>query len=390
MKFIAILIVVVVIALAIIVPQFAYTVDETEIAIVTQFGQIQKEVTSPGLNFKTPFVQNVTRFDKRLLLFDAPPDSILTKDKKRLIVDVYARGRIVDPTTFREKLGNVQTATDRAVDIIASELRSEVANHIQSEIITTQRDAMMANVLNAVTPKLREFGIEVIDVRIKRADFPSEIAESVYSRMQSERKRKADKERAEGSEVDAQVRADADRKATIIIANAQRDSRIITGCGDAESTLIFAKALNTDPEFYSFQRSLEASKSILSNTTVVMPVTGFAEVFDQIRKGIDQASVQGEYSADTADLKPDNNAGMKCAEVSAAWYLAAELKVDQPDITFTSIKQVTWPNVSLGCVPASIDAIETSVQGFEVDFIYENSIHKVRSNQYGSLLAICE
>ena len=150
----------------------------------------------------------------------------------------------------------------------------------------------MDNVKVAVTPKLLEFGIEVEDVRIKRADFPGEIADSVYARMQAERQRKADKERAEGAEIDAQVRADADRKATIILANATRDSQIINGCGEAEATRIFAEALEQDPEFYSFQRSLESFKYILGNgTTVVMPVEGFGRLFEEMRTGVDEATL---------------------------------------------------------------------------------------------------
>jgi len=234
MKFLATILIVLIVALIIILPQVFFSVDETEVAIVTRFGEITSEITEPGLNIKTPFIESVTRYEKRLLVFDAQPDSLLTKDKKRLIIDVYARGRIVDPALFRERLGNEQAAADRAIGIISSELRSEVASHNQSEIITTQRDQIMNTVLVSVSPQLEEFGISVVDVRIKRADFPLEIAESVYSRMRAERQRKADKERAEGNEIDAQVRADADRKATIILANANRDSRIITGCGDAE------------------------------------------------------------------------------------------------------------------------------------------------------------
>ena len=195
MRSLSLIVIALIIFAAVFLPQLLFSVDETEVAIVTRFGQIKSEIYDAGLNVKTPFMDTVTKFDKRLLIFDSPPNSLLTKDKKRLIIDVYARGRIVDSGTFRERLGDEQRASDRAVDIISSELRREIASHNQSEIITTQRDLMMANVLKAVKPKLADFGIQIDDVRIKRADFPNEIAESVYARMQAERKRKADKER---------------------------------------------------------------------------------------------------------------------------------------------------------------------------------------------------
>jgi len=376
--------------MAIMLPQIFFTVTETEVGIVTRFGQIQSEITSPGLRIKTPFIDQVTKFEKRLLIFDAPPDSLLTKDKKRLIIDVYARGRIVDPRVFKERLGDEQRATDRAVDIISSELRREIGIHNQSEIITTQRDLMMDNVKVAVTPKLLEFGIVVEDVRIKRADFPGEIADSVYARMQAERQRKADKERAEGAEIDAQVRADADRKATIILANATRDSQIISGCGEAEATRIFAEALEQDPEFYSFQRSLESFKNILgSGTTVVMPVEGFGKLFEEMRTGVDEATLVASDSTTTQSLSGDSDkVGPKCAEVSAAWYLAGELKVDQPDLTFVSQEAKEWSGVNLGCSDAS-DENTGSVPGFEVEFMHAGSNYLVRSNQYGSVVAIC-
>ena len=226
----------------------------------------------PGLHVKTPFIETVTYFDRRLLVFDAPPDSLLTKDKKRLIIDVYARGKIVEPLRFFRTMRTEEQARSRAIDIISSELRREVASENQAEIITKERDKVMNNVLEASSPKLLEFGIEVVDVRIKRADFPDEIAESVYARMQAERKRKADRERAEGAEADAEIRADVDKQATIILAEAERDAQILRGQGEAEAARLFAAALEQDPEFYSFQRKLETySKSLSNNTTLVLP-----------------------------------------------------------------------------------------------------------------------
>ncbi len=272
MRFIALTLILLAVVAAIIGPQLFFVVDQKQIAIVTRFGEVQRSIRSPGLYVKIPFMEETTYFDKRLLIFDAPPDSLLTKDKKRLIIDVYARGRIIDAVQFRETVRTEAGGKARAVDIISSELRREIASDNQAEIITTKREDIMNRVRDNVKPKLAEFGLDIIDVRIKRADFPPEIAESVYARMQAERKRKADKERAEGAEIDAQVRATVDRDATIIRANAQRTADITRGEGDAQAVQIFADAISSNPEFYSFQRSLDAYRKILeANSTVVIP-----------------------------------------------------------------------------------------------------------------------
>lgn len=392
MKLISIIIILIIVVSAFMLPQVFFAVDETQVAVVTRFGQITSVKQSPGLNVKAPFLDSVTRYEKRLLVFDAPPDSLLTKDKKRLIIDVYARGRISNPRIFKERFIDENDASSKAVDIISSELRREIASHNQSEIITTQRDAMLANVKAEVSPKLAEFGIYVEDVRIKRADFPGEIAESVYARMQAERKRKADKERAEGAEIDAQERSDADRKATIIKANAQRDSSIIRGCGEADATRIFAAALEQDPEFYSFQRSLESLKQVLPNdTTVIMPLSGFGELFEQIRSGVEEATKIGTAIEDdnkSSLSDEDMQIGAKCAEVSAAWFLAGDLKIDQPDLTFVSIERKNWPDNSLGCSDSE-GTLGSKIPGFEVGFTYDGNSYDVRTNQYGSVVKIC-
>ena len=273
MKIIAGLIVALAIGAFILVPQVVFVVDETEVAIVTRFGELQGVQENPGLNFKTPFVEKVTKYEKRLLLFDAPPQSMLTRDKKRLEIDVYARGKIVNPRLFRETVFTEANAATVAIPIISSSLREEIAKDDQIEIIAVNREEIMIRVRDAVAPQLVPFGIEVVDIRIKRADFPATIADSVYARMQAERKRIADRERAEGAERDAEVRADVDREAAIIRAEAERDAQITRGEGEAESVKIFAEALQQDPEFYAFQRSLQAYRTFLTdgNTTLVLP-----------------------------------------------------------------------------------------------------------------------
>ena len=287
MKIIAILLVLGSIIAIIIGPQALFTVNETQVGIVTRFGEVKQRITKPGLHFKTPFVDSVTYFDSRLLIFDAPADSLLTGDKKRLIIDVYARGRIFDAKLFRETVRTETQAASRAVDIISSELRREIASDNQAEIITTEREAILRRVLENTAPKLLDFGIELIDVRIKRADFPVEIAESVYARMQAERKRKADRERAEGAEIDVTVRAQVDREATIIRANAEKLASITRGEGEARAVQIFADAIGKDTEFYTFQRSLEAYKRIFEQrTTVVLPADSELFQFLQSPSGL--------------------------------------------------------------------------------------------------------
>ena len=289
-KLLAIMLVLLSVIAGIVGPQAYFIVDEKQQAIVTRFGDVKQTIRQPGLYLKTPFVDAATYFDKRLLTFDAPPDSLLTKDKKRLIIDVYARGRIVDPKLFRETVQTESQGRARAINIIASELRTEIASDNQAEIITTKREDIMARILVNVKPKLADLGLEMVDVRIKRADFPPEIAESVYARMQAERKRKADKERAEGAEIDAQVRATVDKEATIIRATAQRQADITRGEGEARAVEIFAEAIAADPAFYSFQRSLQAYKKIFeSNATVVLPADSDLFEFLQSYDGLNGA-----------------------------------------------------------------------------------------------------
>lgn len=393
MKFIAAVVVLGVVVAGIVGPQAFFTVDETQLAIVTRFGKVQEGVTTPGLKSKIPFLDSVTYFDKRLLIFDAIPDSFLTKDKKRLIVDVYARGRIIDPQLFRETLRTEGQATSRAVDIISSELRTEIASDNQAEIITTKREDIMDRVKKNISPKLAEFGLEVVDVRIKRADFPEEIADSVYARMQAERKRKADKERAEGAEVDAQVRSDVDRQATIIGATAERDANIVRGCGEAEATTIFAKAFNQDPEFFTFQRSLEMDRRILTDRdTVVLPVKGFGELFEDIRAGILKAS---EGEALVGGLSNDDDLVSGCAEVAALRFLSTELSaqlrldVDTTMLQLINSRQVDWPDSSLGCPEEGLEYAEDVTQGFSVTVGYQGKPYEVHTNQHGSLIASC-
>ena len=285
MRFLATLLITLLVLSAIILPQVLVVVDETELAIITRLGDPQRSIRSAGLYVKAPLVDSVTKFEKRLLIFDAPAESLLTSDKKRLIIDVYARGRVTDPLLFFQTVRNVTQARSRVIDIVASELRREIASDLQLEIIKTKREQIENDVRDAVRPLISELGIDVVDVRIKRADFPQSIAGSVYERMKAERKRIADRERAEGAEADLQKRAEVDREAVEIRSSAQKEADIIKGEAEAESISIYAEALEQDPEFYTFLRSLDAYAEFLGeNTTVVLPAD--SEIFQFLQSPI--------------------------------------------------------------------------------------------------------
>ncbi|MCH7996154.1 MAG: protease modulator HflC [Chloroflexi bacterium] len=272
-------VVVLVIIAIIIVPQFLYIVDETDQALVLRFGEFERVAIQPGLKIKIPFIETVTKFDKRLLRFDAPPETLITLDKKNLIIDAYARYKIVDPRKFFATVTDEAGADARLRDIIQGEMKKEIASVNQSDIILNQRASgfidgvptIVQAVLDTTRVAARDIGVEIIDVRIKRADFTDTIQQSIYQRMNAERQQAAALFRAEGSEFDFKIRATADRTRTITIANAERDSSIIRGCGEAVTVKILASAFNKDPEFFNFQRSLEAYvKALGSGDTLVL------------------------------------------------------------------------------------------------------------------------
>jgi membrane protease subunit HflC len=395
MKIIAALIVILVVLAAVIGPQALFTVDETQLAIVTRFGEFQRAYDDPGLGVKTPFIEQVIYLDKRLLVFDAPPNSLLTKDKKRLIIDVYARGRISDPRKFIEEVATQREGANRAIEIISSELRREIGLDDQSEIIKTSRESIMNKVRDAVSPKLEEFGIEVVDLRIKRADFPSQIAASVHLRMQAERKRKADKFRAEGAQTDLEVRADVDKQATIIRSAAQRDADIIRGCGEAEAISIFAGALEQDPEFYMFQRSLELYKTYLTqNTTIVGSATDLGRMFEEIRQAVTSAAASPEAPA--GGRVPGSGLEVlesRCeqieAEIAARRFLAGQLVVSESALIMKESEKTEWPDASLGCPEEDQFYAQVIVPGYNVSFEYEGASYPVHTNSDGSQVVTC-
>ena len=250
-----------------------FTVDEREQVVILQFGDPVRTITEPGLHFKLPVpFQSAITFDNRLLEYDVAPEEVLSKDKKTIIIDNYVRWRIKDPLLFLQTVQAIPNAVTRLDDIVYSELRQELGKHNMTEIITETREEIMETVTRASDKSTDEYGIEVVDVRIKRVDLPRENEMSIYARMDAERKRQANKFRSEGSEEAQKIRASTEKEKTIILANAYKESQEIRGEGEARALEIYANAYNKDVDFYEFMRTLEAYKKIIDNkTTLVLP-----------------------------------------------------------------------------------------------------------------------
>jgi membrane protease subunit HflC len=259
-------------ALWVLVPQVLFTLDEREQAIITQFGAYIRTITEPGLHAKLPFVQTVHRFDKRILATDAEPGEYLTLDKKRLVVDYVARWQIKDPLTFFISVATLEGARARIEDIVFSELRQAISGQDFAPVTAEHREPTMDAVANAARARMQAFGIELIDVRIKRADLPREVQQSVFARMVAERGRIAKRYRSEGEEEAAKLRAETDKQREIILAQAYERSRRLEGEGDGAATSVYAGAYEQNPRFYGFVRTLEAYDDILTpETLLVLP-----------------------------------------------------------------------------------------------------------------------
>jgi len=252
-----------------------FTVDERETIVVTQMGRPVRTVTEPGLHYKLPFpIQSLYVFDDRLLEYDSTPTEIITKDKKNLVVDNYASWRIVDPLMFMKTVGSEVGAQSRLDDIIYSELRVELGSRDLLDTVAESRAEIMEMVTEKCRPKGLEYGIEIVDVRIKRADLPEENEKFVFDRMRAERQRIASQYRSEGSEEATKIQAETDRDRTMVLAEAYRKAQEIRGEGDAEALKTYADAYRRDPEFYAFTRSLEAyEKALREKSVLILPTT---------------------------------------------------------------------------------------------------------------------
>ena len=260
-----------------------YTVDQTEQAILVQLGKPINGTLTPGLHLKIPFIQKVVVFDKRLLDYDAPPAEMLSADKKNLELDIYAKWRIVDPLKFYNTVRNIDGALLRLDDNIDSEIRMELGRHLMVDIISKPRAKIMDVVKKRSSVWAENYGISVIDVRIKRIDLPLENRQAVYERMRTERDRQAKKYRSEGQEEALKIKAAADREKAILLAEARRKAQVVRGQGDAEATRIYAEAFEQDPEFFNLMRTLEASRKALDDKTifVISPEFEFLQFMKQ-------------------------------------------------------------------------------------------------------------
>ncbi len=267
----------VIIAALVILSQAFYSVDQTQYALVVELGKPVKAVTEPGLNFKTPFVQTVMYFDNRRLIYDATPSVIITKDKKNLVVDNYARWRIVDPLQFYQSVRNETGAQSRLDDIIFSNLREELGKRDLIEIVAKSRASLMETVTKKTSEAVKAYGIDVLDVKIKRADLPPENEIAVFERMRAEREREAKKYRSEGEEKALVIRAMADRDKTIILSDANRKSQVLKGEADAVATRLYADAYSQDSQFFYFLKTMDAYKKTFSDkdSLVISPESEF-------------------------------------------------------------------------------------------------------------------
>ena len=261
-----------------------FVVDERQKALVLQFGQIRDIKENPGLSFKLPFIQQVVRYDDRILSLDTVPLEVTPLDDRRLVVDAFARYRISDVVKFRQAVGTggVSSAEVRLERILNAALREVLGSAQSNEILSAERVELMGRIRDAAILEAQNLGVEVVDVRIKRADLPSQNLAATFQRMNAERERMAADERARGNEAAQRVRTLADREAVEIVSAAKRDAEKIRGEADAETTKIFAKAFGRDPEFYAFVRSLSAYESSLTEKNASFVISPTSEFFNYI------------------------------------------------------------------------------------------------------------
>lgn len=260
-----------------------FTVQQTQQALVLQFGNPKRVIKEPGLNWKIPFIQNVVYFDKRILDHDASSQEAIASDQKRLIVDAFLRYRITDPLKFYQSVVDQRIAGQRLSTILESALRGTLGAATFIAVVRDDREKLMAEITKEVNINAKNFGIEIVDVRIKRADLPEANSQAIYRRMQTERQQEAAQIRAQGEEVSRRIRAEADRKVTVVKADATRDSEKLRGQGDAERNSIFNSAFGKDPDFFAFYRSMQAYEAGLksSDTRLLLsPDTEFFRYFN--------------------------------------------------------------------------------------------------------------
>jgi membrane protease subunit HflC len=276
---------VVVIAIGILASSALFIVQQTQQAIVLRFGKPQNTVQDPGLNFKFPFIEEVIFYDKRVLDLDPPTERVILADQKRLDVDSYARFRIIDPLLFYQTTRLVSGVPGKLSPIINSSLRRVLGNNTLLDILSTGRATIMVDIQKAVNDAVKRFGMEIVEVRVRRADYPDETRSNIENRMKSERDREAKEFRAEGFELAEGIRADADKQKVVILAEAQKEAETLRGKGDGLAIQIYADAFGQDPDFFAFYRSMQAYRKALSSsdtTMVLSPTSDFFKYFNSI------------------------------------------------------------------------------------------------------------
>ncbi|HEY2444826.1 MAG TPA: protease modulator HflC [Rhizomicrobium sp.] len=256
-----------------------YTVDPTEQVLVLQFDAPLKVVTDEGLHSKIPWMQSIQVIDRRLLSLEAPAEEVITQDKKRIVVDAFARWRIIDPLRFYQTLLDQTGAQLRLNPYLSSDLRRVLGSQTFASMLSSARADLMHDIRDDMNQEARRFGVEVVDVRIRHADLPPQNSQAIYGRMQQERKREANEFRAEGSEISQRIQARAERERTVLIAEADRESQILRGEGEAEQTKVLADAYGQDPDFFAFYRSMQAYRDALPADTTSVVLSPNSEFF---------------------------------------------------------------------------------------------------------------
>lgn len=270
-----------------------FTVDQRLFAVVFQLGEVKQVITEPGLNFKVPMIQNVRFFEKRIITMDsAEPERFITSEKKNVLVDSYIKWRIVDPKLYYISVGGDESrAKTRLSQTVNAGLREEFGKRTVHDVVSGSRDKIMEQMREKADTDARKIGVQIVDVRLKRVELPTEVSDAVYRRMEAERKRVANELRSEGSAEAEKIRADADRQREIIIADAYRDAQKIKGEGDAKASAVYAQAFGQNPEFYAFYRSLEAYRGSFrtkNDVMVVEPNSDFFKYMKNVGRGNDK------------------------------------------------------------------------------------------------------
>lgn len=264
-----------------------FTVDQRQYAVVFQLGEVKRAISEPGLYFKIPMVQNVRYFEKRIITLDnADPERFITSEKKNVLVDSYIKWRIVDPQLYYISVGGDESrAKTRLNQTVNAGLREEFGKRTVHDVVSGERDKIMNQMREKADTDARKIGVQIVDVRVKRVELPTEVSEAVYRRMEAERKRVANELRSEGSAEAEKIRADADRQREIIVAEAYRDAQKIKGEGDAKATSTYAQAFGQNPEFYAFYRSLEAYRGSFKNKSDLLVIEPSSDFFKYMKSG---------------------------------------------------------------------------------------------------------